>query len=340
MINQSIEIKEKTKNRKRHKKLKIFLSAFAVFLAALLLFVTYEWKDEVVSYETTNPYITENGKTLVSAHRSGSGIFPENTMMAFEGCINSETFKTDIFEFDLHITADGELILLHDDTLDRTTNAVEYFGKKRNHSEDYTYEELQALNFGENFENLDGEMPYKGLRGDDIPGSLRVAKLLDVLTYLEANGDFRYVIEIKNSGKLGFDATDALYEILTDMDLLDKVIVGTFNGEVTKYIDESYPDIVRSAGITEAIVFYLDCVVNAQREENYYKFAALQISPHKYVVNLATPRFINYAHKNNIAVQYWTINDAEDMAHLQEIGADCVMTDIPDVACQVLYGEQ
>ncbi len=340
MINQSIEIKEKTKNRKSHKKAKIFLSVFVVLLAAFLLFITYEWKDKVETYETTNPYITENGKTLVSAHRSGSGIFPENTMMAFEGCINSETFKTDIFEFDLHITADGELILLHDDTLDRTTDAVEYFGKKRNRPEDYTYDELKALNFGENFKNNNGEMPYKGLRGDDIPGSLRVAKLLDVLTYLEANGDFRYVIEIKNSGKLGFDATDALYEILTDMDLLDKVIVGTFNGEVTKYIDESYPDIVRSAGITEAIVFYLDCVVNAQREENYYKFEALQISPHNYVVNLATSKFINYAHKNNIAVQYWTINDAEDMAHLQEIGADCVMTDIPDVAYQVLYGEQ
>ena len=59
---------------------------------------------------------------------------PENTMLAFESCMNSKDFNTDIFEFDLHITKDNKLILLHDDTLDRTTNAVEYFGMRMSSS--------------------------------------------------------------------------------------------------------------------------------------------------------------------------------------------------------------
>ncbi len=75
----------------------------------------------------TNPYITE-GNSLVSAHRSGGGIAPENTMMAFKNCIESEDFNVDVFEFDLHITKDGQLILLHDDSLDRTTDSAEKYG--------------------------------------------------------------------------------------------------------------------------------------------------------------------------------------------------------------------
>ena len=49
-------------------------------------------------------------------------------------------------------------------------------------------------------------------------------------------------------------------------------------------------------------------------------------------VNLGTSRVINYAHRNNIAVQYWTINDPQEMERLQSIGADAIMTDVPDQA--------
>ena len=176
--------------------------------------MTHDWAETYTDYDTSNSNITEYGTTLVSAHRSGGGIFPENTMMAFEGCINSDTFKTDIFEFDLHITADDELIILHDNTLDRTTDAVEYFGREDIRPENYTYEELRGLNFGENFKNDAGEKPYNGLRGDDVPDSLKVAKLDDVLEYLESNGDFDYIIEIKNGGLLGEKSADILYNTL------------------------------------------------------------------------------------------------------------------------------
>ncbi len=310
-----------------------------VFAAAVLLVISHVWNDPVQVYETYNPYITPYGEVMVSAHRSGGGIFPENTMMAFENCVRSETFFTDIFEFDLHITKDGELILLHDDTLDRTTNSAAAFGVKGARPEDYTLAELRALNFGEGFTDENGAAPYKGLRGDAIPENLRAATLGQVLDLLEKHGGYRYIIEIKNEKALGFAAADRLYRVLRERGLLEKAVVGTFNPEVTRYMDKNYPDMLRSASITEVIGFYLDSLLKLDRAPGYYRYTALQIPGNRFLIKLGTSRLVNHAHKHNIAVQYWTINDADAMRQLKSINADCIMSDVPDLAYAVLRGE-
>lgn len=284
----------------------------------------------------TNPYITED-KALVSAHRSGGGIAPENTMMAFKNCIESESFNVDVFEFDLHITKDGKLILLHDGTLDRTTNSVEAYGEEGVTPSTKTYDELMLLNFGENFKDKDGNYPYRGLRGVDIPEDLHPLLLDEVLGYLQSNGDFSYIIEIKDSGENGFKAADELHRILEERGLLEKVVFGTFNGDVTSYVDEHYPDMLRSSGIKEVVLFYFASAFNIDLPESCYNFTALQIPANQYkVFRLGTERVVNYAHRHNIAVQYWTINDAEEIERLNSIGADCIMSDVPDVAYDII----
>lgn len=291
--------------------------------------------EEADKSKITNPYITDE-KALVSAHRSGKDIAPENTMAAFEYCIENEEFNVDIYEFDLHITKDGKLILLHDSTLDRTTNSVEHFGKEGVKPSEKTYEELRELNFGENFENEDGEYPYRGLRGDDIPDELRAVLLEDVLDYLEDKGDFQYIIEIKDSGINGQNACDELYRILKEKELLEDVVFGTFNPDVTAYADKNYPDMLRSASAIEAIIFYVLCGYGIDVGDDFFKYEALQIPSERAIIYLNTPRVINYAHRNNIAVQYWTINDAEEVEYLNSIGADCIMSDAPDMAYDVI----
>ena len=315
------------------------LGGLLCFALAVLFIITRKWSEPIKEYPTDNPYITSVGVTLVSAHRSGGGIFPENTMLAFQNCVNAETFRTDIFEFDLHITKDGELILLHDDTLDRTTDAADVFGVAGARPEDYTLEQLGMLNFGAKFTDAEGNRPYVTVPGGKANESLRVATLSQVLDYLEENGGFRYIIEIKNKNDLGYRAADRLYEILKERGLLSKAVVGTFNGEVTKYMDDHYPDMLRSAGIREVVFFYLDSLLKRNRPEGYYKFTALQIPANQFLIKLGTPRLVNYAHKNNIAVQYWTINDAETMQMLKSINADCVMSDVPDIAYKMLHGK-
>lgn len=334
---------KKTKEKKKAcliiriiRALLIILVTLGLLVFGLYKLITYQWQDEPQEYPATNEYITELGDTMIMAHRAGRRLFPQGTMMAFEGCVNSETFETDIFEFDVRLTKDEELIILHDDTLDEVSNAIEYFGKAENYPENYTYDELYNLNMGEFFKDANGEMIYNGLRGEDIPDNLRPLKAKDALAYAVNNGDYNFSIEIKNSGELGFRAADILYGILSDMNLLDKVIVASFNKDVILYIEENYPDLYRSAYNVEAALLFLDSLLDIDRPEGYYKFDVLQVPPTKYIANMGTSKLLNYAHKNNVAVQYWTINDPEKMSFLQGIGADGIITDAPDVAYEVL----
>lgn len=315
----------------------------ALLLAGVLLCATLAGCKKAVPTAAamqSNPYITEQGKPMVSAHRSGAGIYPENTLMAFESCVAEQNFKTDIFEFDLHLTKDNVLVLLHDENFDRTSNAAEAFGTEDVTPSDKTFEELQVLNLGENYTDKDGKTPYKGLRGEEIPANLHVVKAETVLDFLiSQNKGYHYIIEIKNKDELGYQAADALHALLKEKGILDKTVVGTFNGEVSAYLDEHYPDITRSAGIKEVVDFYFSSLTGVKHKAEYFKFKVLQIPYKQYVLNLGTQRLIDYAHSYGIAVQYWTINDKDQMKTLVENGADAIITDTPDVAYQVIHGE-
>lgn len=324
------------------KKKKILVSVLAVILviAALSSFLLFGTCGavEAVSYNTTNPYIVE-GNALVSAHRSGSGLFPENTFMAFKNCVESETFETDIFEFDLHITKDNVLILLHDKNFDRTSNSQELFGRKGVKPSEKNFDELQDLNLGENFQASDGTYPYRGLRGDDIPEDLKVVRLEDVLDYiLKQEKKYSFIIEIKDGGDNGRRAADELYRILKERDILDRVIVGTFKGEITRYFDEKYDDMLRSASIAEVVKFYFSSLLGIKQNSATIKYDALQIPYKQFVINLGTQKVINYAHSLNVAVQYWTINDEQQIMELNSRGADAIITDNPEKAYNLIHG--
>lgn len=298
----------------------------------------------------TNPYIADD-VAMVSAHRAGSIVAPENTLNAFKLGIEEATtggYTVDIWEFDLHITKDGELILLHDHTLDRTSNSRQVFGVKDARPEDYTLEKLRELNMGYNFE-LDGEYPFRDLAAADITAQdLRVCTLEEVLDYMSSDeataaapaefGKFRYIIEIKNSGKLGEKAADILYDTLVEYGILEDVVFGTFNQNVTDYVDENYPDMLRSSSICEVLDFWFAYLTGADLSKRGVGYCALQIPYSKSISFLGDAGLIEYAHKYNIAVQFWTINESDDVEYLQSVGADCIMSDSPDMCYDVLKG--
>ena len=307
------------------------LVALCLLVLALYLVVTHDWSGEapVDVSGCSNPYISKSGKPMVSAHRSGGGIAPENTLMAFRNVVESD-FRVDIFEFDLALTADDELILLHDETLDRTSDAAEVFGYENVYPSGHTYEELRQLNMGESFVNEAGETPYRGLRGEEIPDDLRVLRLEDLFDFLDGYGEYRFIMEIKDSGERGKRAADKIHAILSERDMLDRAIIGTFHGEVTEYMDKTYPDMLRSAGVMEVAAFYFYSLLGIDQPEGFYHFVALQIPDEDYVIKLGTTRMVNYAHRHNIAVQYWTINDPDLAKDLAAKGADAIMSDYPD----------
>ena len=332
----------KEQKKKKHILKKILCVLLAIILViAVEKIISVNWHSNpknIQYYETDNRYIANGNLPFVSAHRCGGGIMPEESMMAFENCVNNGNFNVDVFEFDLHITKDEKLVLLHDETLDRTTDSQEVFGVKDAKPEDYTYDELRKLNIGAKFENEKGEMPYASLKGDEVPESLKIVKVDDLLDYLEANGNYDYIIEIKNGGEAGKKGVDILYNILLERNLLDKVIFGTFKEEVSLYVDEKHPDLKRSATINEVLDFYKAAM--SGREDFEVNYIALQIPynmPYRMAVNLGTTKVINYAHKHNIAVQYWTINKESELEYLASIGADCIMSDYPDKLYSIIH---
>ncbi len=310
--------------------------ALALLAGYLYWEVTRKTPNEpIATDDAANPLITPLGTTMLSGHRSGGGIAPENTMMALKNCVESEEYRLDVFEFDIHLTADGVPVLIHDGTLDRTSDAAAVFGAEGVKVGDKTLAELKTLNMGAKFVADDGAAPFAGLSGDAVPEELRIVTLDEALAYLEQSGTYHYIIEIKNSGETGYRAADLLYDTLVRYDALQRTVVGTFHNEITAYVDTTYPDMLRSAGFDEVIEFYIRSLLKLEKKDGW-NFVALQIPTTKYTVNLGTSRLVNYAHERDIAVQYWTINDPDEMAYLQSIGADAIMTDVPDQGAQVL----
>lgn len=292
----------------------------------------------VINENADNPYINDYLDPDVSAHRSGAGLAPQNTLMAFEAMLkHNDEFGVDTFEFDVQLTADGELIVLHDLTYDATSNAVEYFGHEDVYASDLTLEEAKVLNLGENFE-IDGEYPYRGLRGDDIPDNLKVATCREVIELIESNTlgrDFRYIIEIKSTGTQGFEAADKLYEIITQTGIKDRTIWASSKLFVPDYMEHTYPDMPRSADVFEVLQFYFYARMDWDLNDVSPSYVALQIpygqSAAGGIINTGTKTVINYAHKYNISAQYWTINAEDEAEYLIENGADCIMSDYPDM---------
>lgn len=292
--------------------------------------------DAVTSYSGDNPYITFDEKCLVSAHRAGGALAPENTLKAFENCLTATEYTVDILEFDLHLTKDGQLILLHDDTLNRTSNATEVFGSKKVYAKDKTLAEIKTLNMGENFVDENGNSPYKGLRGNDIPSDCKAVTLDEVLDYTESmRSDLNYIIEIKDGDDIGRKATDKLYQTIKERNLLNRVIIGTFQGEITKYMDEKYPDIIRSASIAEVLLTYYRFLFNVNLDKCNVGFEVLQV-PHIPLFDMGQKSFVDYCHHYGIAVQFWTINDYDEIKELVDSGADAIITDNPKTANKVI----
>ena len=148
-----------------------------------------------------------------------------------------------------------------------------------------------------------------------------------------------FIVEIKNDGERGFEACRILYETLERFpEYKDQIVVGTFHDEIEEELKTKYADLYRGAPTGTAAVFVVTQMLGVNLFDTS-DFACLQI-PTSYDVGielkLDKQGFIRRAHRRNIAVQYWTINDEETMRELIEMGCDCIMTDNPALLKQVL----
>lgn len=330
------------KRKKILKRIGIILAGIVLFLIVINVIPPGKNVEE-------NPFVTEKGELpMIAAHRGGGANNPENTMLAFREAVN--TIQADIIESDLYLTKDGYLVYNHDAYIDETCNVngditlqeVQELCEtesNRHYIEDMTLEELRQYNFGYYFEDDKGERIYQNVTDLEETG-LQIATVDQLFAeFYETNPDLLFIVEIKDSGERGYEACRILSETLDEYPVYrNRIVVGTFHDEIEAELKEKYSDLFRGAPTGTAAKY----VITQYLKVNLFDrsdFACLQI-PTSYDLGVVIPlnkqTLIDRAHRRNIAVQYWTINDPDEMRELIEMGCDCIMTDDPKLLQSVL----
>jgi glycerophosphoryl diester phosphodiesterase len=326
------------------------LTVIGCILLAIVLFLVVVNAIPPKKNVQNNPFVVEKGELpMIAAHRGGSNNNPENTLLAFREAV--VTIGVDIIESDLYMTRDGYLVYNHDSYIDETCNVngdltldeVEELCEDKNNRhyiKDMTLAELRQYNFGYYFEDKNGERIYKDVENIEAAG-LQIATVDQLFEmFYESHPDLMFIVEIKNDGDLGREACRILAGALDSYpEYKDQVVIGTFNDEIEQELKDKYPDLLRGAPTGTAAKFVLTQYLGVNIFDDG-DFACLQI-PMSYELKgieipLVSQSVIDRAHRRNIAVQYWTINDADDMRKLIEMGVDCIMTDDPVLLSQIL----
>ncbi|MBR2018798.1 MAG: hypothetical protein IKA05_00190 [Clostridia bacterium] len=322
---------------------------FGIVVAAIVLFMTVINVIPPQKNVQNNPFVVEKGALpMIAAHRGGGVSNPENTMLAFREAVR--TIGVDVLESDLYLTKDGYLVYNHDSYIDETCNVngdlplkeVEALcenEENRHYIADMTLAELEQYNFGYYFKDKNGDRIYKDVADPQAMG-LQIATVDKLFEeFYASHPNLLFIVEIKNGGERGYEACRILSETLDRYPAYrNRIVVGTFHDEIEEELKARYPELLRGAPTGSAAKFVLTQYLGVNLFDNG-DFACLQI-PTSYdlgiEITLDKATLIRRAHRRNIAVQYWTINDADEMRTLIELGCDCIMTDDPVLLKRVL----
>lgn len=258
-------------------------------------------------------FMRENAPVLVFAHRGGGGLYPENTLGAFE---YSARMGVDVLELDVHATADGTLVVHHDATVDRTTDG-------RGRISEMTLAAVKKLDAGFPFTSDGGKtFPFRG-RGIQIPTLEEIFAALPAMTFN---------VEPKQATP---SIVKPLCEMIRARKMTDRVIVGAFRQAAIDEFRQLCPEVATSATPSEAIEF-LTRSGTGLSDAYTPPMQALQIPENLGKLPVVTKEFVERAHRKNLKVHVWTINETADMERLISVGVDGIMTDYPDKLLNLL----
>ena len=252
-------------------------------------------------------------RPLVMAHRGGRALWPENTIYAFERAVE---LGVDVLEMDIHTTADGVPVVMHDDTVDRTTN-----GSGPIHS--LTLEELKELDAGYDWSPDDGQtFPHRG-QGITVP---TLEEVFAAFPNVPLN------IEIKQEEP---SLVAPFCQLIREHDMVERVLVASFHEETIDEFRTTCPDVATSTSTSETVVLFvlsrlfLEATYGAPAE-------AAQVPEYRSGLHVLAPRFIDAAHNRGLEVHAWTINEGDDMQRMVSLGVDGIITDYPDRLLELL----
>ena len=251
--------------------------------------------------------VFDSDRPLIFAHRGGAKLAPENTMRAID---NGMALGADGLEIDVQLSADGVPVVIHDQTLDRTTDRT---GPVR----DLKASELARVDAAFRFES-DGRHPFRG-QGIGIP------VLDDVLAKYPST---RVIIEMKGGQP---ELARAVADAVRRADAIERTCVGSFHQSSIDTIRAEHPDVVTSASQEEARWMLHRSWVRWPwtKTRPYHAFQVPEFAGRMRVISRS---FLRHVHREGHAVQVWVVNDAADIHRLLDWGVDGIISDRPDIA--------
>lgn len=238
-------------------------------------------------------------KPLVWAHRGASGYAPENTLAAFQKAVD---LGTDGVELDIQLTKDDQIVVIHDEMIDRTSDGKGWV-------KDYTLEELRAFNYNRT------KPEYKHA---DIPTMREVFELLKP-TGLFIN------IEIKTGVVFYEKIEEKILALAKEMGMEDRVCYSSFNHYTVTRIHELKPD-------AEVGFLYADGPIDMPSYGVKHGVNAL----HPALYNLQYDGFVKECKEKGLKLNVWTVNERPYMEMCCQYGVDAIITNYPDIAKEVV----
>jgi glycerophosphoryl diester phosphodiesterase len=246
-------------------------------------------------------------RPLVFGHRGASGERPENTLPSFELALEQ---GADVIETDVHLTRDGEVVVLHDADIARTTDG---------HGElsELTWAEAAALDAGFRFTASDGSTPFRE-RGIRIP---RLGDVLDRFPHAHFN------IELKRSDPR---LVRAVLDLLRKHRCEERTLLAAEHDDTMRLVRSAVVErgcrVALGASVGDVLGFVRAAVDRVPPPRGPM---ALQIPPEFVGRPLVTRELLAHAHAYGVQVHVWTINDEAEMRRLLALGVDGVMSDFP-----------
>lgn len=245
-------------------------------------------------------------------HRGASGEAPENTMPAFE-----RAWKAGVvfLEMDCHATSDGEIVILHDSDLDRTTDGSGPVAAT-------SYGDVLRLDAGHRFTPDGGRtFPFRGQ-------GLRIPRLADVLA---AFGQARINLEVK----AGPGVAQEVVRLLRRARAESRVLLAAEDDATLETIRDLDPGTAIGSSRGDVIAFF-EALRGGRVDDHEPMGMALQIPPTFLGEDLVTEESVTAAHRLGLWIHVWTVNDAEEMGRLLDRGVDGIMSDHPARLVQVV----
>ena len=239
-------------------------------------------------------------------HRGASGEAPENTIASFEVAWAQGVVY---LEMDCHATRDGVVVVIHDSEVDRTTEGE---GPVR----ELSFAELERLDAGYRF-SADGgrSFPFRG-------AGLRVPRLTQVL---ERFPDARLNLEIKQPDP---PIAEAVVELIRGADATERILLAADEHAILEDVRKLQPGTAIGSSREDVAAFYIalrDGGIDRLEPRGH----ALQIPPRALGEDLVTPESVDAAHRLELPIHVWTINDPREMHQLLSRGVDGLMSDFP-----------